>query len=133
MSDDPIIVVAPQGARAEITTSRSPTAVVTAGPTVTGNVVLSGIPGPPGPQGEPGPPGPPGEPGPPGSGGGAAYTHVQAVPATVWMITHTLGYQPNVTVIDSSNEQVEGDVIYGPLGTISLVFSAAFSGTAYLS
>lgn len=71
-----------------------------------------------------------------GSGVGAgapSYTHVQGVAAAVWTITHDLGYMPSVTVVDSAHETVEGDVIYGPVGTISIIFSAAFAGTAYLS
>ena len=104
--------------------SRAAVATVQAATGATATVRLSGIPGEPGPIGPIGPPGP---------ATAAAYTHVQAVPAAVWTITHPLAFQPNVTVIDSSNEQVEGDVIFGPLGTISLVFSGAFSGTAYLS
>lgn len=65
--------------------------------------------------------------------GAPSYTHVQGVAATVWTITHDLGYMPNITVVDSAHEVVEGDVIYGPVGTISIIFSAAFAGTAYLS
>jgi len=65
--------------------------------------------------------------------GSDTFTYVQASPAAVWTIAHTLDYQPNVTVIDSAHEQVEGDVIYGPIGSISIIFSGAFSGTAYLS
>lgn len=81
--------------------------------------------------GVPGPPGPPGPAGPPGSTG-ETYTHVQSVPEPIWTIVHPLTYQPNITVIDSAGDQVEGDVNYGP-GMIVLTFSGAFSGTAYLS
>lgn len=78
-----------------------------------------------------GAPGPQGPPGPAGAAGGT-YIHNQATPAAVWTITHGLGYQPNVTVVDSAGSQVEGDVTYsGPDVIVS--FSAAFAGTAYLS
>jgi hypothetical protein len=78
--------------------------------------------GPPGPQGPPGPAG----------GGSASYVHNQATPAAVWTIPHNLGFFPNVTVVDSSGAQVEGDVVFST-NQVQVTFSAAFSGTAYLS
>lgn len=74
-----------------------------------------------------------------GSGGGGgpgvavAYVHNQGTPAATWTIVHPLTFQPNVTVVDSAGEQVEGEVDYGSLGTVIVRFSAAFSGIAYLS
>lgn len=61
------------------------------------------------------------------------YTFVQGSPATSWVINHTLAFQPNVTVVDSSGRQVEGDVVYTDADTITITFSAAFSGKAHLS
>ena len=94
--------------------------------------------GPPGPQGEQGPPGPQGEqgePGPMGPPGSAnvAYRHIQSAPAAVWTIDHALGYYPNVTVISSAGEEVEGDSSYPNSAQLILTFSGAFSGVAYLS
>lgn len=111
---------------AEVDAVLGPTAdvAVTVGPSTQIDVVGS-TPGPAGPAGPPGPTGPPG----PGSG---AYVHVQSVPSALWIINHGLTYTPNVTVVDSAGDQVEGDVtIIG--GTISVGFSGAFAGTAYLS
>ena len=61
------------------------------------------------------------------------YTHVQASPASVWTINHALQFRPGVTVVDSAGEQVEGSVDYIDGDTLTISFSAAFSGTAYLS
>lgn len=72
-----------------------------------------------------------GTPGPPGPAGGS-YTHTQSTPSMTWVIDHGLDYAPNVTVVDSSGRQVEGDVAYS-LGQVIVTFSAAFSGRAYLS
>ena len=77
-------------------------------------------------RGMPGPPGPPG----PGSGG---YVHVQGTPATVWTVTHDLGFHPNVTVVDSADSVVEGEVTYTGDNSLTITFSAGFSGKAYLS
>lgn len=78
-----------------------------------------------------GPPGPPGPAGPAGSGS-ANFRYVQSTPAAVWTIVHGLPFDPNVTVVDSSGAQVEGDVVYVG-NTVVVTFSAAFSGNAYLS
>lgn len=86
--------------------------------------------GPPGPTGPAGPEGPAGPPGTPGTG---AFIYNQSTPASVWEIDHPLGYRPNVTVVDSTWAQVESDVEYLGSTHITLRFSAAFSGQAYLS
>lgn len=85
-----------------------------------------------GDQGIQGGPGPPGPPGPPGSGT-FSYVHDQLVPANPWTITHNLNGYPNITVVDSSQREVEGDVTYIDLNTIQVSFAGAFAGKAYLS
>jgi hypothetical protein len=67
------------------------------------------------------------------SGSGGTYTYTQGTPASVWNITHNLGYRPQVSVIDSANSLVEGDIAYPTVDTMILTFSSAFSGVAYLS
>lgn len=62
-----------------------------------------------------------------------AYTHIQGSPANPWVITHNLGFYPNVTVVDSGGSNVEGDVTFPSLNQMQIAFSGAFSGTAYLS
>lgn len=61
------------------------------------------------------------------------YTHPQGAPASVWTINHNLGKCPSVVVIDSANTQWEGEVAYPTLNQMTVTFSAAFSGTAYLN
>jgi hypothetical protein len=68
-----------------------------------------------------------------GPSGELGYTHVQSTPAAVWSITHPLSFTPNVSVVDSADDQVEGDVSYDSPSLITLTFTAAFSGKAYLS
>lgn len=68
-----------------------------------------------------------------GGSGGSFYIHNQASPLSSWSITHNLGYYPNVTVVDSSNRAVLGEVVYTDPNTLSVQFSAAFGGKAYLS
>lgn len=82
-----------------------------------------------GPQGDQGPQGPQGINGTPGG----SYTHIQGVASAVWNINHGLGFFPNVTVVDSTNREVVGDVQYVDANNVTLTFAGAFSGKAYLS
>src|SRR5580765_2043752 len=91
-------------------------------------VEVSPVQGPPGEMRPPGPRGPVG----PSADAASGVTVVQQVPLAVRHITHALGYSPNVTIVDTSGEQVEGDVVYSP-DLVTVTFSAAFAGTAYLS
>lgn len=61
------------------------------------------------------------------------YRHVQMTPATVWNIHHSLGRYAAVTVVDSAGTTVEGDVAYVSTSEVTISFSAAFSGEAYLT
>jgi hypothetical protein len=64
---------------------------------------------------------------------GGIYTHVQSVPSTTWTIVHNLGYYPSVTVVDSADSAVIGDVSYVSDNELTVSFSVAFGGKAYLS
>ena len=61
------------------------------------------------------------------------YTHVQGVPNVQWNITHNLEKKPSVTVVDSADTDVMGEIIYIDNNNVQLNFSAAFSGKAYLN
>lgn len=63
----------------------------------------------------------------------SVYTHSQNTPATSWTVQHNLGFFPNVTVVDSGETQVEGNVIYNNINRVTIEFSTAFAGKAYLS
>lgn len=71
-----------------------------------------------------------------GGGGGEGdlnYTHYQTIASDTWEITHNLGKNPSVTVIDSAGSEVEGDIEYDSVNMLTMTFSGAFSGTAYLN
>lgn len=61
------------------------------------------------------------------------FVYQQPSPSASWVITHNLGNFPSVTVIDSSGNKVFGDISYTDANTLTLTFSAAFTGTAYLN
>ena len=60
------------------------------------------------------------------------YAYTQAIPSSVWTITHNLNGHPTAVVFDSANNQCEGTFSYTDLNTMVITFTAAFSGTAYI-
>ena len=65
--------------------------------------------------------------------GRVAYTHTQGVSNSTWTITHNLGFYPNLTVQDSAGTIYEGEITYTNTDSLTVTFSSAFSGKAYLS
>jgi hypothetical protein len=63
----------------------------------------------------------------------ATYIHNQNTPLDVWTITHNLGKLPSVTVVDSAENIVYGDIEYINNNAIVISFIGAFSGKAYLN
>lgn len=61
------------------------------------------------------------------------HTHTQTSPSATWTITHELGGKPSVTVVDSANSVVVGEVTYVDNETVRIEFSGGFSGYAYLT
>jgi hypothetical protein len=61
------------------------------------------------------------------------YKHIQSVSSNVWNINHDLYKHPSVTVKDSAGSTVIGEVEYVDLNNITITFSGAFSGEAYLN
>lgn len=61
------------------------------------------------------------------------YTFVQRIPADVWIVNHKLGKYPSVSIVDSANTEIIGDVDYIDINTCRLTFVGAFSGKAYFN
>ena len=66
------------------------------------------------------------------------YTHTQSAASATWTITHNLNKFPSVTVIDSGDSVVQGEILYNSANQLTLTFYAggstsAFSGKAYLN
>lgn len=62
-----------------------------------------------------------------------SYTHTQNAVSYNWVITHNLGYYPNVVVTDSAGTVVEVDISYPSTNEVTITLSQALSGFAYLS
>lgn len=74
-----------------------------------------------------------------GSGGGGGgggdgdknYTFVQSTDAFIWNITHNLGKNPSVTVVDSGGNIIEGAVNYIDSNNVQVQFNVETRGVAY--
>ena len=66
---------------------------------------------------------------------GRTETHVfeQASASVEWTIEHNLNRYPSVTVVDSAGSVCVGEVLYLDENTVKCLFSAPFSGVAYLN
>ena len=67
------------------------------------------------------------------SAGTPTFVFSQNTPATTWNIIHNLGKFPSITVIDTGNTVVNGEYNYTSNKAVTLTFSAAFAGKAYLN
>jgi hypothetical protein len=70
---------------------------------------------------------------PPGEGGRQSYTHNQQTASDEWVMDHPLAFEPSVTILDSFNEEVEGDISYPLASRVVARFTAPFSGRAVMS
>lgn len=64
---------------------------------------------------------------------GGTYVHNQYSASSTWTIPHGLGYNPNITVVDSAGTIIEGSLNYPDTNTLVATFTASFAGKAYLS
>jgi hypothetical protein len=62
-----------------------------------------------------------------------SHIHTQTVSSSTWSITHNLNKYPSVSVVDSSNEEVIGEVQHINSNSLTVKFSAPFSGKAFLN
>jgi hypothetical protein len=75
--------------------------------------------------GKPGPPGPPGT--------DLTYVHNQIAASATWTVVHSLHKRPSVSIVDSGDNLVIGEVQYIDDDTLTISFTAPFSGKAYIN
>ena len=63
----------------------------------------------------------------------ATYTQCFESALASWVITHNLGKFPSVTIVDTNNEIVIGDVDYTSSNIITVTFNNPFAGCAFLN
>nr|DAO19807.1 MAG TPA: hypothetical protein [Caudoviricetes sp.] len=68
-----------------------------------------------------------------GGDGDKEFVFTQSVASATWEIQHDMDKYPAVTVVDTGGNVVVGEVVYNDQNKITITFSAAFSGKAYLN
>ncbi len=63
----------------------------------------------------------------------ANYVHDQGVAAAIWTVQHNLNKKCSVTVVDSANQIVVGEIVYNSDNQVTITFSGSFSGKAYFN
>ena len=61
------------------------------------------------------------------------YIHEQGTPASIWEIEHNLNTYPSITVTDTAGNVVLCDKKYNNANKVTLNFTSAVKGTAYLN
>jgi hypothetical protein len=61
------------------------------------------------------------------------YVHNQISASTTWSVAHNLKFYPNVSIVDSALSHVMGEVTYIDENNLTVSFTSAFSGKAFLS
>ena len=64
---------------------------------------------------------------------GQTYVHTQSQAADTWTIKHNLNKYPSVSVVDSANSIVVGEITYINKNELIVGFTGAFSGKAILN
>jgi hypothetical protein len=65
--------------------------------------------------------------------GDKSYIHTQLTASTSWTIDHALGKYPSVTIVDSGNNVVVGDIQYNTTNQLTVTFQSSVSGKAYIN
>lgn len=61
------------------------------------------------------------------------YVHDQQVASATWVVNHTLNKYAAVNIVDTANDIIMGEVKYNSLNQLTITFTAAISGKAYLN
>ena len=68
-----------------------------------------------------------------GGGSSSTYVHTQGEAASAWLIVHNMNKRPSVTVVDTADSVVEGELQYVDDDRVLVTFKGAFKGKAYLN
>lgn len=63
----------------------------------------------------------------------AGFIHEQQVSSAIWLVNHNLDKYPSVSVVDTGNNVVMGNIEYISRSQLIVSFSSEFSGKAYLN
>ena len=63
----------------------------------------------------------------------ANHVHDQGSASATWVVTHNLSKYCSVTVVDTANTVIIGQVEYNSVNQATLTFRSAFAGKAYFN
>lgn len=63
----------------------------------------------------------------------STVVHTQSVASNIWTIDHNMDKFPSVSIVDSAENIVIGEILYSTSNRVILTFAAPFSGKAYLN
>jgi hypothetical protein len=65
--------------------------------------------------------------------GDANHVHDQGSASATWVVTHSLNKFCSVTVVDTANTVVIGEIEYNSVNQATLTIQSAFAGKAYFN
>lgn len=66
-------------------------------------------------------------------GSDKSFVYNQQISSDEWIIEHSMNKYPSVTIVDSGDSVVIGDIEYISMNEVKISFTAAFAGKAYLN
>lgn len=61
------------------------------------------------------------------------YLHDQQVPSATWVVLHNMNKYPSINIVDIANDIIMGETRYDSLNQLTITFTAAIAGKAYLN
>lgn len=61
------------------------------------------------------------------------YVHNQQVASNSWVVSHALNKYPAVSIVNTANQAIMGDITYNSLNQLTITFTSLISGKAYIN
>lgn len=61
------------------------------------------------------------------------YLHNQQTASSSWVVIHNMNKYPSVSIVDTANDIIMGEIKYNSLNQLTITFTADISGKAYLN
>lgn len=61
------------------------------------------------------------------------YLHNQQTASASWVVIHNMNKYPSVSIVDTANDIIMGEIKYNSLNQLTITFTADISGKAYLN
>ena len=66
-----------------------------------------------------------------GGSGGSIFT--QSSPSDHWVVSHNLGYKPDVSILNSGGSEVQAEILHASVNLFHIYFTAAIAGEARMT